>query len=396
MSFPLVPVASHPELAVLAALAIGFAFGFVLERAGFGRAPKLAAQFYLRDMTVFKVMFGAIVTAMLGLVALGELGVVDARAITATAASDTYLGPMVAGGFLLGIGFIISGYCPGTSVVAMASGKADGLATVGGVIAGSALYAELQRIPTVQQFHNSGARGLSLIPDALGVAPAWIALAVALVAVGCFVGAEWVERSVASRQHAEPPPSPPATRRTLLAVYATAAVAVALLLALPHRAEAARGPEAIAAPELARRAFTEPWRMRVVDLRSPEAFAAKRVPGSEAVPAAGLEALDLATDRSGRDLVLVADGLLAELPRGAREYPGHVLALTGGFTAWGEYVLAEPPALPATASEAEREAWRTRVAIHAFATGAKAAPPPPPAAAPAPKRKSGGGGGCGG
>ena len=34
---------------------------FLLERAGFGRADKLAAQFYLRDLTVFKVMFSAIV-----------------------------------------------------------------------------------------------------------------------------------------------------------------------------------------------------------------------------------------------------------------------------------------------------------------------------------------------
>ena len=54
------------ELGLVVAVLIGFGFGFVLERAGFGRANKLAGQFYGTDMTVLKVMFSAIVTAMLG------------------------------------------------------------------------------------------------------------------------------------------------------------------------------------------------------------------------------------------------------------------------------------------------------------------------------------------
>ena len=46
---------------------VGFAFGFVLERAGFGNAKNLAAQFYLTDTRVLKVMFSAIATACAGL-----------------------------------------------------------------------------------------------------------------------------------------------------------------------------------------------------------------------------------------------------------------------------------------------------------------------------------------
>ena len=53
--------------AMFAALIIGMAFGFVLERAGFGSSRKLAGIFYFRDMTVLKVMFTAVITAMLGL-----------------------------------------------------------------------------------------------------------------------------------------------------------------------------------------------------------------------------------------------------------------------------------------------------------------------------------------
>ena len=50
---------------MIAAVLIGIAFGFALERAGLGSARKLTGQFYGTDFTVFKVMFSAILTAML-------------------------------------------------------------------------------------------------------------------------------------------------------------------------------------------------------------------------------------------------------------------------------------------------------------------------------------------
>ena len=103
---------------------IGFAFGFVLERAGFGNAKNLAAQFYLTDTRVLKVMFSAIATACAGIGLLAGFGVLDLSLLTVP---ETFIGPHVVGGLLLGIGFIVSGYCPGTGVVAMASGKWDGL-----------------------------------------------------------------------------------------------------------------------------------------------------------------------------------------------------------------------------------------------------------------------------
>jgi hypothetical protein len=62
---------------LLIALAIGVAFGFALERAGLGSARKLTGQFFFRDFTVLKVMFSAILTAMLGTFWLGPLGLID-------------------------------------------------------------------------------------------------------------------------------------------------------------------------------------------------------------------------------------------------------------------------------------------------------------------------------
>ena len=78
-----------------AAFVIGVAFGWTLERAGLGSAPKLARQFYLSDLTVFKVMFSALVTAMLGAFWLGRLGVIDFSAIYVP---ETFLLPQLVGG----------------------------------------------------------------------------------------------------------------------------------------------------------------------------------------------------------------------------------------------------------------------------------------------------------
>ena len=73
---PLVDVLGERSSLVIA-LVVGLTFGTALERAGLGSARKLAGQFYLTDFTVLKVMFSAIVTAMLGLFWLGRLGVLD-------------------------------------------------------------------------------------------------------------------------------------------------------------------------------------------------------------------------------------------------------------------------------------------------------------------------------
>src|SRR5207244_3566296 len=175
------------------AVLIGIAFGFVLERAGFGRADKLAAQFYLRDMRVFKVMFSAIVTAMLGLTLASGLGLTNLRDISESIASFTWIWPMLAGGLLLGVGFIVSGYCPGTSIVAAGSGNVDGVVTVGGVVAGTFVYSKLLLIPAFHQFHNSGERGAWFLYDVVKVPPALLAAAVAAMAVLAFIGAEKVE-----------------------------------------------------------------------------------------------------------------------------------------------------------------------------------------------------------
>jgi len=144
MNFPLFkfePLLSTGfEQGLIVALIIGIAFGFVLERAGFGSCRKLAAQFYFKDLAVFKVMFTAIVTAMIGVYILSVAGLLDISLVYKT---DTIIWPQIIGGLLLGMGFVIGGYCPGTSVAAMATGKIDAVVFLGGVMIGLFAYGEI-------------------------------------------------------------------------------------------------------------------------------------------------------------------------------------------------------------------------------------------------------------
>lgn len=138
------PLSSTMELTQVTSLGlavlIGIGFGFFLEKAGFGSARKLVAVFYFYDMAVVKVMFTAIVTAMIGLFLFSTLGALDL--------AELYIEPSnypaaILGGIVFGVGFVIGGYCPGTSLTAAATGKLDGMAFLGGIFVASYAYAEL-------------------------------------------------------------------------------------------------------------------------------------------------------------------------------------------------------------------------------------------------------------
>ncbi|MBI5070424.1 MAG: YeeE/YedE family protein [Deltaproteobacteria bacterium] len=398
MTFPFWSlVAEHREAGLVVGVLIGVGFGFVLERAGFGRAQKLAAQFYGTDMTVFKVMFSAIVTAMLGMVLFAGLGLVDFKAVADNAVSSTWLWPMVAGGFALGVGFIVSGYCPGTSLVAAASGKVDGMVAVVGVVAGQVIWTGIEHLPAISRLQNASDLGhlylweLLHLPPRAG--PAIVAVAVTAMAVGCFLGAEKLER-IFSR--AAPPAAPRPRRLVFTGLAASALVGLGLGLVPVGTSAVAAAPQAIGPEALAERVLDQPWKVRVLDLRAREACAARRVPGAECVPAAELGKLGLADANGTRELVLVGEGTLQALPAAAAAYPGAVRVLEGGFPAWEAFALRAPEPPPAGASPAERERYRLRAGIAAALTGVKAAPPPPmPSGDAAPKKKAGGGG-CGG
>ena len=183
------------HVSLVVAFVIGIGFGFFLERAGFNSARKLAAQFYFTDLTVFKVMFTAIVTAMLGVFWLSRLGVMDLSLVYLT---PTFLLPQLVGGFVLGIGFVVGGYCPGTACVGAATGRIDAMVLFLGIFAGIFGYSELY--PRISAFHNATNFGTQTLPKVTGLPYGLLVFAVVLMALGGFAGAEWVEKKMAARK----------------------------------------------------------------------------------------------------------------------------------------------------------------------------------------------------
>jgi uncharacterized protein len=178
---------------LIAAVILGIGFGWFLERGGLGGARKLAGQFYLTDLTVFKVMFSAILTAMLGLFWLSWVGVLD---LSRVYVPETYLLPQLVGGVVFGAGFAVGGLCPGTSCVAAVTGRRDGMALVAGMLIG--VFAFGESFGWLQSFYDSTARGAVTLPETLGLSYGTVVFGIVAMALGGFAGAEWLERRAAA------------------------------------------------------------------------------------------------------------------------------------------------------------------------------------------------------
>ncbi len=170
---------------LIVSVVLGFFFGFFLERAGFSSARKLTAQFYFKDFAVLKVMFTAIVVAMLGIAYLTLVGWLDMSQVFVP---PTYVWPQAVGGLLLGGGFIVGGYCPGTSVTAAAIGKLDALFFMLGIFIGIFIFGV--GVPDFSRFNVSGALGALTLPMWLDLNTGIVVMVIVLVAVGAFWVAE--------------------------------------------------------------------------------------------------------------------------------------------------------------------------------------------------------------
>ena len=193
--FPLHPAGALGDTAALGvALAIGVAFGWCLERAGLGSARKLAGQFYGRDLAVLKVMFSAIVTAALGVFWLSRLGLLDLAQVYVP---PTFIAPQAVGGAVFGIGLVMGGLCPGTSCVAAAAGRRDGLAVIAGMLAGVLVFAEA--FPLVRGFYASTPAGVLTFPNLLHLPYGFVVALVVAMALAAFAAAERIEARFATR-----------------------------------------------------------------------------------------------------------------------------------------------------------------------------------------------------
>ena len=172
-------------------LAIGIAFGFILESSGFGDSRRLAAQFYFREFTVVKVMFTAIVVAMMLIFWSTALGLLDYDDLWV---NPTYLWPGITGGLIMGIGFILGGYCPGTSLVSVATLKVDGMFFLLGHVAGVIIFGET--VAWIDGFWHSGYLGYYPLPEFLQLETGVVFLLVVVLALVMFNFLEWLRRLI--------------------------------------------------------------------------------------------------------------------------------------------------------------------------------------------------------
>lgn len=187
MNLPLYPSGAFSEgVGFLLIFFFGLLFGFFLERAGFGSARKLTDIFYFRDWAVLRVMFTAIVVAMLGLLYLAGIGWLDTDGVSIP---PTVLGAQVVGGLLLGIGFVVGGYCPGTSAVGAASGKLDAVVYLAGLLVGTGLFGA--GFDLLEPVYEWGAMGTVTLPEWLNVDPGLVGALIVLVALATFLATEY-------------------------------------------------------------------------------------------------------------------------------------------------------------------------------------------------------------
>ena len=172
------PLVVSQEMGLLLAVMLGFFFGLFLERGGLGNPHKLTGVFYLTDFVVPKVMFMAILVASVGFYLLSDLKLLDLNRVWIVPA---FFWPQIAGGALFGIGFVVSGYCPGTAVAGLASGRLDALVTMIGIGIGSLIFAVAY--PMLEDFYQSSPMGVATIPGVTGVSH-WIVLAVLFIVAG--------------------------------------------------------------------------------------------------------------------------------------------------------------------------------------------------------------------
>jgi len=190
---PLVPFMISPEFDLVIAVLLGAGFGFVLEQAGFSSTRKLVGLFYGYDFTVLKVFFTAGVTAMTGILVLGHLGALDTSAIYV---NPTFLWSALIGGLIMGVGFILGGFCPGTSLCAAAVGRIDAMLFIGGALVGILGFTEFYE--QLRPLYMAEAMGNITMASVLGIPAPVFGLLLAIVAIAAFIGTSWIQSNVRS------------------------------------------------------------------------------------------------------------------------------------------------------------------------------------------------------
>jgi hypothetical protein len=190
---PISILSNFPEWAnLLTGFIIGIGFGFALEQGGFSSSRKLAGMFYGYDATVLKVFFTAAITALVGAQFLSYFGLLD---LSLVYVNPYYINASIIGGVIMGAGFIMGGFCPGTGICALSIGKIDAFVFLFGGIFGAFLFAETYQM--IMPLANTGYKGPIKVDEWLGVSPGVFTLLLIVAAVVMFWVAEKAEKKFA-------------------------------------------------------------------------------------------------------------------------------------------------------------------------------------------------------
>ena len=188
---PLVPDVISNNLNFIVALVIGIFFGAILEQAGFSTSKKLVGLFYGYDFTVLRVFFTAGIVAMIGIMGLEHYGLIDMNLVYI---NPTFLWSAIIGGLIMGLGFVVGGFCPGTSVCAAAIGKIDAMIFIVGAIFGVLIFAE--GYPIFESLYKSANLGNPTLFVTLGISQNLFAFIMVVFALTAFWVASIVENKV--------------------------------------------------------------------------------------------------------------------------------------------------------------------------------------------------------
>ncbi len=184
------------EWSFVIALILGIAFGYILESAGFSSSRKLAGVFYGYDFVVLRVFFTAAITAAIGLFYLDYIGYLNFSEIYV---NNLFVGSAIVGGMIMGLGFIIGGFCPGTSACAAAIGKVDAMIFIGGVVIGAIIFDA--GYPIWGEFYESGSLGPATLYGALGISKEFLLFGFILFAIFAFWATALIQKKVSNKTH---------------------------------------------------------------------------------------------------------------------------------------------------------------------------------------------------
>lgn len=154
---------------LLLGLALGAAFGAALQMSGASSHTKMTDALRFKDLTIIKLILMAIGVGMIGVNLLDTLGLANIKI------KDLFVPGILVAGLIFGVGFALTGYCPGTALAAAAEGKADAWMVVLGGLAGAMAFAVA--FPELEEHLMAiGRYGKVTLHGELGLAGLWLAV----------------------------------------------------------------------------------------------------------------------------------------------------------------------------------------------------------------------------